>query len=83
MTTQDVKLSEKEKELIRLKAEGHTLREIARLLITSKRYVEQIINDLYKKTGCRNGSQLVAWSYKYGHLEINTENLPINERKAG
>jgi DNA-binding CsgD family transcriptional regulator len=59
-----INLTEKEKRIIELKADGHTLKEIARTLATNRQYVFQLVNDLYKKTGVRNGPSLIAWAYK-------------------
>lgn len=78
-----INLTEKEKELIRLKSEGLTVKQIAKRLITSRAYAEQLIHALYNKTGCRNSGSLVAWGYQKGILQINREILPMEQEKAG
>lgn len=79
----EIKLTEKERLIIEMKADGMTIKQIARKLATSRGYAEQLICVLYSKTGCKNSGSLVAWGYKNSVLEINRENLPIEERKVG
>lgn len=67
----EIRLTEKEKELIRLKARQLTRKEIARELVTNMEYVRKMYRDLYHKTGCRNGPGLVVWGFNNGILELN------------
>jgi DNA-binding CsgD family transcriptional regulator len=79
---QPMNITDKEKRIIELKAEGKTVKQIAREITTSRPYTEQLIHDLYQKTGCRNGGSLVAWGYRNGVLEIKRGNLPNNGEAA-
>jgi DNA-binding CsgD family transcriptional regulator len=75
-------LSEKEKELIRLKAQGLRIGDIAKIVIMSRRSTEVALHRLYEKVGVNNGSQLVHWGYQNGILEINAENLTAHPEKG-
>lgn len=77
-----IKLNDKERKIIELKAQGKTVKQIARALTTSRAYAEQIIHGLYKKTGCSNAGSLVSWGYTTGYLEINREILPTKKEDA-
>lgn len=69
-------LTEKEKRIIELKAEGKTVKQIARALTVSTRSAHKIINQLYAKTGTNNSGSIVDWGHKN---KIFADNLPVND----
>jgi DNA-binding CsgD family transcriptional regulator len=77
------KLTQKEIDLIKLKAEGMTHRQVAKRLFIATRYVDKIITGLYSKTGCKSVGSLIKWSFENGVLKINTSIPPSEERKVG
>lgn len=76
-------LSEIEYEVIRHKADGLTVKEIAAKIFKSVGYTDLFIHKLYQKCGVSNGPQLVDWAYRNGHLKINRENISDPLNKAG
>jgi DNA-binding NarL/FixJ family response regulator len=77
-----INLTHKEKEFIRLKADGLKISDIAELLFMSYKSVEKLADDLKKKTNTYNSCNLIHWGYQNGILKINRENPPPEERKA-
>jgi DNA-binding NarL/FixJ family response regulator len=63
-----INLSLRQKEVLRLIAQGKTTREIADTLVLSERTVERHIADAYAKIGARNRSE--ATVYALGNLVI-------------
>ena len=63
MKTQ-IELSKREKEVIKLTAEGFTALEIAEELNISKRTVEAHKANTMNKLGIRKSAKLVAYAYK-------------------
>jgi DNA-binding CsgD family transcriptional regulator len=53
-------LTEREKEVARLVAEGATNREIAQLLFLSPKTVERHVSNMFKKVGVRNRAELTS-----------------------
>jgi two-component system secretion response regulator SsrB len=78
-----IELTKREKEFIKLKADGLKMWEIAELLFTSDRSIEELAKNLYEKTGTNNGSSLINWAYLNSILKINVENHNNEERKTG
>jgi DNA-binding CsgD family transcriptional regulator len=54
-------LSVREREVVRLLAEGRSFREMARMLEISESTVRGDIRNILAKLGLHNGSQVVAW----------------------
>lgn len=61
----DLQLTERDIEVLRLIAEGHTNQEIADKLFTSKRTVEGYRQQLMNKTGTRNTAALVGFAFTH------------------
>lgn len=79
----DILLTQKEKEIIRLKAQEKTVDEIASHLTVSKSYAEKMITILYDKCGVSNAVGLVNWGYCNGILKINADDRSNRLDKAG
>jgi DNA-binding CsgD family transcriptional regulator len=67
----DIKLTQKEIDLIKLKAEGLTHEQAATHLATNREYIREMLSSLYRKTGRRNCNALVAWATHKRLIEIN------------
>ena len=65
---QDVKLTERENEVLRYVARGYTCREIGEMLYLSMRTVETHRMHLMRKLGVRNRSELVQYAIRRGLL---------------
>lgn len=61
-------LAPRERELIRLLAEGHDTAEIARTLAYSERTVKSIVHNLLNRLGLRNRAHAVAFAMRTGAL---------------
>jgi two-component system, NarL family, response regulator NreC len=59
-------LSEREKQVIRLIAQGHRTREIAKLLSLSHKTIEKHRTSLMRKLGLRNASAVAAYATAHG-----------------
>jgi len=68
-TTLEERISERERDVLRLLALGHTNREIARTLYLSVRTVESHRASLLRKLGASSRADLVAFSLRSGLLE--------------
>jgi DNA-binding CsgD family transcriptional regulator len=79
----EIRLTEKEITLIKLKAMDLTNEEIARVMTTNRDYVWQMFNILYRKVGCKKSAGLIYWACKNGVLELNCKNLPTEDKKVG
>lgn len=79
----EIKLSERERTLIKLKAQDLTDSEIARVMTSNRQDVWKWFSALYKKIGCKKSPGMIYWACQNGVLEINLQNLPIEERKVG
>lgn len=64
----DIILTPREKEIIRLIAEGQNTKEIASTLFISINTVESHRKNMLLKTGLKNVAHLVKWAYENGHL---------------
>jgi DNA-binding CsgD family transcriptional regulator len=79
----EIRLTEKEVTLIKLKAMDLTNEEIARAIGTNRKYVWDRFHDLYKKIGCKRSGGMIYWACKNGVLELNCKNLPTEDKKVG
>jgi PAS domain S-box-containing protein len=66
----DVKITERESEVLELICCGHSNSEIAKTLNISDRTVEGHRANLLNKTGCRNTASLAIFAVKYGFFQI-------------
>ena len=57
-------LSERELEVLRLIAAGHTNEEIADILFNSKRTIDSHRQNILKKTNCRNTAKLIVYAVR-------------------
>ncbi|TJZ97844.1 response regulator transcription factor [Actinacidiphila oryziradicis] len=62
-------LTPREADVLRLIAEGHGNREIARLLFVSEATVKTHINRIFTKTGSRDRAQAVRYAYTHGYAD--------------
>lgn len=79
---ENVKLTEKEIQVIELKSDGLTNMEISKKLFTNIKTVKRILNVLYGKTSSRNSAQLTKWAIKEGVLKIKYQRLQVNDDRA-
>jgi DNA-binding NarL/FixJ family response regulator len=63
---EQVALSEREQEVLRLICDGQTAVEIGSRIFLSPRTVEKIKSGLYEKTGARNNAGLIMYAVKQG-----------------
>ncbi len=70
---EDVSLSDREEEVLRLTAEGYTSQEIGEKLIISAKTVDTYRGRLMEKLGFRHRSELVRYALKHGLLETSLE----------
>ena len=63
-------LTPREKEVLKLVAEGHTSQEIAKLLCLSKKTVMCHRANIYKKFGTHNRTELVKYAIRHGLVEV-------------
>lgn len=61
-------LSEQERAIVLLMAQGQSHREIADVLVISQRTVETHVGHIYAKLGIRSRAQLIAWVVEKGLL---------------
>jgi two-component system, NarL family, response regulator NreC len=64
-------LTNREREIMQLAAEGYTSQEIAQRLTISRRTVEQHRANLMEKLGLRNHSELIRYAFKRGVLPLD------------
>lgn len=64
---QDVKLTPKEEQVLRLIAKGFTTPEIAEQLKNAQSTIDQHRGNILVKTGCRNSLELVRWAIENGY----------------
>ncbi len=64
----DIILTPREKEIVKLIAEGQNTKEIATTLFISINTVESHRKNMLLKTGLKNVAHLVKWAYENGHL---------------
>ncbi|WP_236654824.1 response regulator transcription factor [Streptacidiphilus anmyonensis] len=62
-------LTAREADVLRLIAEGHSNREIARLLFVSEATVKTHINRIFTKTGSRDRAQAIRYAYTHGYAD--------------
>lgn len=62
-------ITEREEEILKLVAEGHTSKEIARLLVISAETVERHRADLLRKRGLRDRLELTRYAIRTGLTE--------------
>jgi DNA-binding NarL/FixJ family response regulator len=60
------RLTSREQEVLRLVAEGHPTREVARRLCYSERTIKNVIHDVVTKLNARTRSQAVAEAVRAG-----------------
>ncbi len=71
-TQDDVGLTEREREVLKLVAEGRTSQEIAGLLCVSKKTVMCHRGNIYKKLGTHNRAELIKYAMRSGLVEAIT-----------
>ena len=62
-------LTAREKEILRLIAEGRTNREVGELLHTSQHTVANQVHGILVKSGCANRAEAIAWAHRHRLLE--------------
>lgn len=77
-----IKLTDKERRFIELRAQGFTDKEICKMVFLNRQYVKNVFSEIYKKTGCRNGPHLVNWAWSNGVLKINCQKYPSQKEEA-
>ncbi|MBN2190915.1 MAG: response regulator transcription factor [Candidatus Aureabacteria bacterium] len=65
-----IELSSREKDVIRLAAEGKTAKEISSLLCISQRTVENYKNNILKKLGLHRTSDLIKYAIKHNIVDL-------------
>ncbi|MBI4786015.1 MAG: response regulator transcription factor [Chloroflexi bacterium] len=65
-------LTEREKEVLKLVAEGRTSQEIAELLSLSKKTVMCHRANIYQKLGTHNRTELIKCAVRFGLIELNS-----------
>ena len=68
------RLSEREVEILRLIAEGHSNDEIAQRIFLSVNTIKSHIRSAYRKLGVETRSQAVGWAYKNGLAGLPMDN---------
>jgi two-component system response regulator NreC len=63
-------LTEREREVLRLSAEGHTTQEIANTLVISPKTVEGHKTSLMAKLGIRNRTELIKYALRRGIISV-------------
>ena len=72
LTVGGADLTEREKEILRLVAEGRTSQEIAELLSLSKKTVMCHRANIYQKLGTHNRTELIKYAVRLGLIELNS-----------
>jgi DNA-binding CsgD family transcriptional regulator len=62
-------LTAREKEILRLIAEGRTNREVGELLHTSQHTVANQVHGILVKSGCANRAEAIAWAHRHHLLD--------------
>lgn len=62
-------LSEREREVLHLLAQGLSNREISEQLFITESTVKKHVNALFKKLGLRTRAETVAWAWKHGVVQ--------------
>ena len=70
------KLTLREREVLQLKAEGHTIAEIAQRLFISPRTVEIHRTNLMRKLGLRSQTDLIRFALSRGVLAVEASPIP-------
>ena len=65
-----MKLTEREKEVLKLISEGLTAKEISDKLRVSKRTIDAHTSNMLNKSGANNAVRLVMWAVENGELKI-------------
>lgn len=73
-----VALSKKEVDTLRLVARNLTRAQIAKELGHNPETVRSRFHTMYRKTGIRNASSLVAWGYQHGYILLPKERAPLD-----
>ena len=60
-------LSERETEVLRLLAQGHTNKDIAQALILSVRTVEAHLRNIFAKLGVNSRTEAALWAVQHGY----------------
>ncbi len=63
-------LTEREREVLRLAAEGHTTQEIADTLVISPKTVEGHKTSLMAKLGIQNRTELIKYALRKGIISV-------------
>jgi DNA-binding CsgD family transcriptional regulator len=79
----EIRLTERETTLIKLKAQDLTDAEIAKAMFTHRAKVQGWFHDLYQKIGCKKSGGMIYWACKNGVLEIKLQNFPTEDKKVG
>jgi DNA-binding NarL/FixJ family response regulator len=75
---QEVGLTERELEVLRALAEGHSNKEIARTLWLAEQTVKFHLTNIYRKLGVASRTEAVHWAYRNGVLSATTESTTVN-----
>jgi DNA-binding NarL/FixJ family response regulator len=68
----DPDLTERELEILRALGEGHSNKEIARLLWLAEQTVKFHLTNIYRKLDVGSRTEAVHWAYRHGLLETSS-----------
>lgn len=83
MTRAPIQLTLGEKVVLPLVAEGLSNREIGVRLHIERQSVAFRLTGLFAKARVENRTELVAWAYKHGHLEVSPAPEPVQIWRRG
>ena len=72
-----MKLTKREKEVLKLISEGLTAKEIGVKLGVSKRTVDAHTSNMQNKSGANNSVRLVMWAVENGELKIKKARIKL------
>lgn len=62
------RLSARERRMLELMADGHSTREVARLMCYSERTIKNVLQELMAREQLRNRTHAVAWAVRTGRI---------------
>jgi DNA-binding NarL/FixJ family response regulator len=80
-TSNNLNLTDRELEVLRLLADGRKPREIAAVLVISEKTVSSHIQRVLGKLGVNSRTQAVALAYRAGLIQVGLESAPADVRR--
>jgi LuxR family transcriptional regulator of spore coat protein len=74
-------LTARQRQILRLKANGNTSGEIAAFLGVTKATIDKIMGRIYRAYGARNESQAVAIGLALGDIGIHEIHIPVQHQE--